>query len=63
MFLMGYKMTNTPDSNLEDAKDHLLEAKDEIKSATQSKVAETTAAVGEKLKEGIDHIVEKVTKA
>ena len=63
MFLMGHKMTDTPDSNIEEAKNHLLEAKDEIKSATKSKVAETSTAIGDKLKDGIDHIVEKVTKA
>jgi imidazoleglycerol phosphate dehydratase HisB len=54
-------MTTTPESNLDSAKSHLIEAKDDIKAATHSKVEETTISVGEKLKDGIDHVVDKVT--
>ena len=54
-------MTTTPESNMDSAKSHLKEAKDEIKAATHTKVEEATINVGEKLKDGIDHVVDKVT--
>ena len=54
-------MTSTTSSNLNNAKDHLRDAKDEIKSATQEKTAETLEHVGQKVKNGMDHLAEKVS--
>ena len=54
-------MTHTPEHKVEDAKDHLHEAKENISEAAHEKVAETIAEVGEKIKDGIDHVVKKVT--
>ena len=54
-------MTHTPEHKMEEAKGHLHEAKEDVKSATQDIVAEKAAAAGEKMKDGIDHLVSKVT--
>lgn len=54
-------MTHTPDHKIEEAKDHLHAASEDVKTATQEKVAEKVADAGEKIKESIDHLVEKIT--
>lgn len=46
---------------MEDAKDHLSAAKDDIKSAAHDKTAEKIEQVGEKMKGGIDRVIDKVT--
>lgn len=54
-------MTHTPEHKIEDAKEHLHAAKSDVKSATQDKVVEKVTIAGEKIKDGIDHLVEKIT--
>lgn len=54
-------MNNTTGSKIEEAKDHLHAAKEEIKSATQEKTAEKIELVGEKIKDGMDHLAAKVS--
>jgi hypothetical protein len=54
-------MTHTPEHKIEEAKDHLHAAKNDVQSATQEKVVEKVAVMGEKIKDGIDHLVEKIT--
>jgi hypothetical protein len=53
-------MTNTTGTKIEDAKEHLHAAKDEIKSAAQDKTAEKIELVGEKIKDGMDSLAAKV---
>lgn len=54
-------MTHTPEHKVEEAKEHLHAAKEDISEATHEKVAEKVAEAGEKIKDGIDHVIEKVT--
>lgn len=54
-------MTQTPEQKIEEAKGHLHAAKENLSEATHEKVAEKIAEVGGKIKEGIDHVIEKVT--
>lgn len=54
-------MTHTPEHKVEDAKAHLHAAKENIVEATHEKFAEKVGEAGDKIKAGIDHVVEKVT--
>jgi hypothetical protein len=54
-------MTHTHEHKLEDAKDHLGEAKKDVTSAAHDKVVEKVTEAGEKIKEEIDHLVKKIT--
>lgn len=54
-------MTHTPEHKVEEAKKQLHAAKENISEATHEKVAEKVAETGEKIKDGIDHVIEKVT--
>ena len=57
-------MTNAPidKDKMEEAKKHLRLAANEVKAATQDKVAESAEAAGEKAKSGIDFITDKFAK-
>lgn len=54
-------MKHIPDSKITDAKKHLHAAKDSLKSAAQDKVAGSADSIGEKVKDGIDSLVERAT--
>ena len=45
---------------MDEAKEHLHAAKEEIKSAAQDKTAEKIEHVGEKIKDGMDNLAAKV---
>lgn len=53
-------MNHTTGNKVEEAKEHLHAAKEEIKSAAQDKTAEKIELVGEKLKDGMDNLAAKV---
>jgi len=54
-------MTSTTSSKIDEAKGHIRDAKNEIKSATQEKTADTLENVGQKVKSGLDHLAEKIS--
>jgi hypothetical protein len=54
-------MTHATESKIDEAKDHLHAAKEEIKSAAQDKTAEKIEHVGEKIKDGLDNLAAKVS--
>jgi hypothetical protein len=55
----GNLMKHIPDNKIQDAKDHLSAAKTDLKEAAQDGVAKKTASVGERVKDGVDSLIDK----
>ena len=54
-------MSNTTGSKIEEAKDHIRDAKNDIKTASQEKTAEKIDQVGVKIQSGMHHLAEKIS--
>jgi hypothetical protein len=54
-------MSNSTSSKIEEAKDQIRDAKNNIKTASQEKTAEKTDQVGGKIQSGMHHLAEKIS--
>jgi len=54
-------MNNTTSNKIDDAKDHLREAKNDIKSVTQEKTAEKLEQVGDKVQNSMSNLADKIS--